>query len=66
MRVAFFITGLTTGGAELMLYQLIAQQPCLQNSLVIGLIGQGELVEINGRLGVRILNLFGKQAKGSP
>lgn len=30
------------------------------------ILGQGELVEINGRLGVRILNLFGKQAKGSP
>ena len=29
------------------------------------ILGQGELVEINGRLGVRILNLFGKQAKGS-
>jgi type III secretion system YscQ/HrcQ family protein len=30
------------------------------------ILGHGELVEVNGRLGVRILNLFGKQAKGSP
>jgi type III secretion system YscQ/HrcQ family protein len=29
------------------------------------LIGTGELVEINGRIGVRILNLFNKKAKGS-
>lgn len=29
------------------------------------LIGTGELVEINGRVGVRILNLFNKKAKGS-
>ena len=29
------------------------------------LIGSGELVEINGRVGVRILKLFGKKAKGS-
>ena len=28
-------------------------------------IGTGELVEINGRIGVRILNLFNKKAKGS-
>ena len=57
MRVAFFITGLTTGGAELMLYQLIAQQPCLQNSLVIGLIGQGELVARFQQLGVTVICL---------
>lgn len=29
------------------------------------LIGTGELVEINGRVGIRILNLFSKKAKGS-
>lgn len=29
------------------------------------LIGSGELVEINGRIGVRILNLFNKKAKGN-
>ncbi len=29
------------------------------------LIGTGELVEINGRVGVRIINLFNKKAKGS-
>lgn len=29
------------------------------------LIGSGELVEINGRVGVRILKLFGKKTKGS-
>ena len=57
MRIAFFITGLTTGGAELMLYHLIAQQPRLQNSLVIGLIGQGELVTRFQELGVMVICL---------
>jgi glycosyltransferase involved in cell wall biosynthesis len=62
MRVAFFITGLTTGGAELMLYQLIAQQPSLHNSLVISLIGQGELVTRFQQLGIQVifLDLKGK------
>jgi glycosyltransferase involved in cell wall biosynthesis len=62
MRIAFFITGLTTGGAELMLYQLIAQQPSLHNSLVIGLIDQGELVARFRQLGIQVicLDLKGK------
>lgn len=29
------------------------------------LIGSGELIEINGRVGIRILNLFSKKAKGN-
>jgi type III secretion system YscQ/HrcQ family protein len=29
------------------------------------LIGTGELVEVNGRVGVRIINLFSKKAKGN-
>ncbi len=62
MRIAFFISGLTTGGAELMLYQLIAQQPRLHNSLVIGLLDRGELVARFQQLGVQVicLDLKGK------
>jgi glycosyltransferase involved in cell wall biosynthesis len=54
MKVAFVITGLATGGAEMMLYKLLAHSPALRKGCVLPLRCGGELEEPIRRLGVAV------------
>jgi glycosyltransferase involved in cell wall biosynthesis len=54
MKVAFVITGLATGGAEMMLYKLLAHSPVLRKGFVLPLRCDGDLEEPIRKLGVAV------------
>lgn len=55
MRITFIITGLATGGAEMMLYKILENSVLLRRGgNVIALRGEGEMVERIRSLGIRV------------
>lgn len=66
MKVAFIISGLTTGGAEIMLYRLLAHNPSLRQGPVIALAGEGEVAVKLRALGVRVECLDMRPSLPSP
>lgn len=57
MRIAFIITGIQVGGAEMMLYKLIKNRKNLSNSFVLSLTGGGAMEEKFLSLGVPVITL---------
>lgn len=57
MKVLFVITGLSTGGAEMMLLKLMQQSPVLRQGRVIALRGGGEMAARFRELGVEVESL---------
>lgn len=57
MKICFLITGLSVGGAEMMLYKLLKHSSCLRQGVVVSLVSGGEMARRIEALGVRVVGL---------
>ena len=65
MKVAFIITGLNTGGAEMMLFKLLQHNDTFQSGMLINLSSNGEMQRKFKSLGIRIINVGMKRGRFS-
>lgn len=57
MKICFIITGLSVGGAEMMLYKLLQHSPSLRHGLVVSLAPGGDMADQIRKFGVRVESL---------
>lgn len=57
LKVMHIISGLSVGGAEMMLYRLLSYSQLQQQSIVVSLTADGELVDKIRQLGIEVIEL---------